>query len=366
MRGRQPKRFFTKRRPPTRDTTPAPWAGNPLMNYVNAFLDWSAVHGFRPQGVLLRGKALKRFIAWADERSLTQLTDITLPILERYQQYLFHYQQGNGKPLSFTSQQLLLVPLRGFFKWAARERHLLYNPASELMLPRKVRNLPRYVLSIAQVDAVMRETDISHPAGIRDRAMLEVLYSTAVRRSELAHLAVYDWNRQAGTLAVREGKGGRDRVVPVGERAAAWLAKYVDDVRGEITIREDDSTLFVTDYGEPFSKNRLGDLVRRYLDWAGITVPGGCHLFRHACATHMLENGADVRFIQVLLGHADINSTQIYTNVSITKLKEIHKATHPARLGRVGGINTSAASKDAGDEQATLLAALSMYAADDS
>lgn len=362
MQGRQPKRFYKKRRVPTRHTTAPAWAANPLMAYVAAFLDWSAVHGFRPRGVLLRGKALNRFVAWADERSITRLTDITLPIIERYQQYLYHYQQANGKPLSFTSQQLLLVPLRGFFKWAARERHLLYNPASELMLPRKVRNLPRYVLSVEQVDAVMREADISHPGGIRDRAMLEVLYSTGVRRTELASLAVYDWNRQAGTLTVREGKGGRDRVVPVGERAAQWLTKYVEDVRPTLTLQADDATLFLTDYGEPFEKNRLGDMVRRYLDWAGITVPGSCHLLRHACATHMLENGADVRFIQVLLGHADINSTQIYTNVSITKLKEIHRATHPARLTRVRDDNACRDDTTPVDERAVLLDALDVEA----
>ncbi len=353
MLGRQPKRFFKKRRVPVRDKVPEPWAANPLMRYVEAFLDWSAVHGFRPQGVNLRGKALKRFVAWADERSLTQLTDITLPILERYQAYLFHYQQPNGKPLSFTSQQLLLVPLRGFFKWAARERHMLYNPASELMLPRKTRTLPRYVLSIDQVDSLLRETDITHPAGIRDRAMLEVLYATAVRRTEMAHLRLPDWNRNAGTLRVHEGKGGKDRVVPLGERAEAWLTKYVDDVRPQLVIDDTDYTLFITDYGEPFSKNRLGDLVRRYLDWAGITVPGSCHLLRHACATHMLENGADIRFIQVLLGHADINSTQIYTQVSINKLKEIHAATHPGRLSH----RRAAAPADADARQA-LLAAL--------
>ena len=357
MLGRQPKRYYKKRRTPAHDKTPEPWAANPLMSYVRAFLDWCAVHGFRPQGVVLRGKSLKRFIVWADERSITRLQDITLPILERYQQYLFHYQQANGKPLSFTSQQLLLVPLRGFFKWAARERHLLYNPASELMLPRKTHSLPRHVLSVAQVESVLCETDISHPAGIRDRAMLEVLYSTALRRTELANLALYDWNRSGGTLSVRQGKGGRDRVVPVGARAAAWLTKYVDDVRPELTLAHDELTLFLTDYGEPFNKNRLGDLVRRYLNWAGITVPGSCHLLRHACATHMLDNGADVRYIQVLLGHADINSTQVYTHVSITKLKQIHAATHPARLQRS---DETAPAQTPADAKESLLAALAM------
>ena len=333
VRRNKKHRLWQKRPGPQPPDIPQPWLGNPLMNYVRAFLEWSESHGFRPQGVTLRGKALKRFVAWCDERALVRIQDITLPILERYQQHLFHYRQKNGKPLSFTTQQLMLVPLKAFFKWAARQRHILSNPASELILPKKPASLPRYVLTVAQVESVLFGTDVSHPAGVRDRAMLEVLYSTGVRRTELASLAVTDWNR-SGTLSVRQGKGGRDRVVPVGARAEAWLTRYLDDVRPELVCPHSGDTLFLTDYGEAFEKNRLGDLVRRYLDWAGITAPGSCHLFRHACATHMLENGADVRYIQVLLGHADITSTEIYTRVSITKLREIHAATHPARLER--------------------------------
>ena len=189
---------------------------------------------------------------------------------------------------------------------------------------------PDHVLTVTEVDRLIHEADSSTPWGIRDRAVLEVLYSTGMRRSELAALAVYDWNRERTSLAIRQGKGGRDRVVPLGGRAAPWLARYLDTVRPGLVREPDDGILFLTDYAEPFAKNRLGDLVRRYLDWAGIRMPGACHLLRHACATHMLENGADIRFIQALLGHADLRSTQIYTQVSIVKLKEVHAATHPA------------------------------------
>ena len=188
MQGRQPKRYRKKGRAPRTETAPQPWMENPLMTYVRAFLEWSEVHGFRPQGIHLRDKALKRFVAWCDERALARIQDITLPILERYQQHLFHYRQKNGKPLSFTTQQLMLVPLKAFFKWAVRQRHTLSNPASELILPKKPVSLPRYVLTVAQVESVLCETDVRHPAGVRDRALLEVLYSTGVRRTELASL----------------------------------------------------------------------------------------------------------------------------------------------------------------------------------
>ena len=160
--------------------------------------------------------------------------------------------------------------------------------------------------------------------------MLEALYSTALRRMELATLQVFDADLEAGTLQVRNGKGGRDRIVPFGRRAAAWLIRYLEDVRPLLLPSCRQGALFVTDYGEPFGKNRLGDLVRRYIGRARLAAPGSCHLFRHACATHMLENGADIRFIQAMLGHADLSTTQIYTRVSIAKLKEVHAATHPA------------------------------------
>ncbi|WP_301101444.1 site-specific tyrosine recombinase XerC [Propionivibrio sp.] len=329
--------LWQKRRSPPRVPAPDPSASNSLHAYAAAYLEWSRVMGYREQGVVMRDKALRRFIRWCDERGLSSPGEITLPILERYQRHLYQVRKADGQPLAFTSQQALLVPLKGWFKWLTRSRHTLTNPASELMLPRTPLRLPMHVLTVAEVDHLINQADVSHISGIRDRAILETLYSTGLRRMELASLAVYDWSRAQGALSVRQGKGGRDRVVPIGERAAAWLTRYADEVRPQLVIEPDDGALFLTDYGEAFGKNRLGDMVRRHLDYAGITTPGSCHLLRHACATHMLENGADIRFIQALLGHADLNSTQIYTQVSITKLKQIHAATHPARLRRDRG-----------------------------
>jgi integrase/recombinase XerD len=162
--------------------------------------------------------------------------------------------------------------------------------------------------------------------------MLEVLYSTGMRRMELMQLTISDIDLEGRTVMVRQGKGRRDRYIPIGERACYWVSRYVDEIRPMLAVRSDEWTLFLTDYGEVFSKNRMTDLVKRYMEKADIK-DGACHALRHACATHMLENGADIRFIQALLGHADLSSTQIYTQVAIGKLKEIHAATHPARLG---------------------------------
>jgi len=165
--------------------------------------------------------------------------------------------------------------------------------------------------------------------GIRERAMLETLYSTGMRRSELAGLSVFDIDR--GTVMIRQGKGKKDRMIPIGERALHWIERYQLEVRPELVVGRNCNALYLTNLGEPFTPPRLTELVRDYVLAAKIGKTGACHLFRHTMATLMLENGADIRFIQAMLGHADLSTTQIYTQVSIRKLKEIHTATHPAK-----------------------------------
>ena len=223
-----------------------------------------------------------------------------------------------------------MVPL------VARQHYLLHNPASEIELPRLEHRLPKHVLSVQEMEQVLAQPAIHDPLGLRDRAMLETLYSTGMRRMELIHLKIFDLDTDRGMLTIRQGKGKKDRVIPIGERAAAWVEKYLREVRPNLVTEPDDRTVFLSNAGEPFCLDHLSNLVRDYVDKANIGKRGACHLFRHSMATLMLENGADIRFIQQMLGHADLNTTQIYTHVSIRKLKEIHTATHPARLERRG------------------------------
>jgi integrase/recombinase XerD len=188
------------------------------------------------------------------------------------------------------------------------------------------------VLTQDEVERLLGSIDTTTPKGLKERAILEVLYSTGMRRLELCNLAIEDIALTRLTLCIRQGKGGKDRVVPMGERAAYWLKQYLASVRPGLVMDERNSAVFLTDYGEGYTEHRLGNRVKRLLRDSGITVPGSCHLLRHAMATHMLENGADIRYIQAMLGHADLSTTQIYTHVSIRKLQEIHAATHPAKL----------------------------------
>jgi integrase/recombinase XerD len=165
--------------------------------------------------------------------------------------------------------------------------------------------------------------------------MLEMFYATGMRRMEIASLKVYDIDADRGTLMVRQGKGRKDRHIPVGERALAWADKYIREARPELLGPTDDGTVFLTQLGEPFLRSQLTMLVRRYVSKSKIGKTGGCHLWRHTVATLMLENGADIRVIQEMLGHASIATTELYTRVSINLLKQVYAATHPgAHLNR--------------------------------
>ncbi|MEI8592544.1 tyrosine-type recombinase/integrase, partial [Xenorhabdus bovienii] len=209
--------------------------------------------------------------------------------------------------------------------------HILANPAEALILPRTAKRLPVQLLNEHDVAQVLGSLDSGTPTDFRNRVMLEVLWSTGIRRSELRHLRPGDIDRERGTLAVRQGKGRKDRVVPIGERALDWLARYQQTVRPQLLRRHDSGYLFVTQQGQPLSLARLTEIAGRTLrERAGLDKPGACHVFRHSMATAMLDNGADIRHIQSMLGHEQLSTTQIYTQVAIRHLKKVHQQTHPA------------------------------------
>jgi integrase/recombinase XerD len=305
-------------------------AQTPLQVLMREHLNALGVRGYSEHTVRNRLVHIGYFIQWAEERGLREAVEITRPVLERYQRYLFHYRKKNGEPLSFRSQHARLVPLRVWFKWMTRQNYILHNPASEIDLPRLGRTLPKNILSPQEIELVMVQPDLADPIGLRDRAILEVLYSCGLRRLEIINLKLFDLHLDRGLLVVRQGKGKKDRYVPIGERAIAWLEKYIREARPEIAIEPDDLTVFLTAQGEPFSRDHLTWTVRVHIVAAKTGKVGACHLLRHCMATHMHENGADIRHIQAILGHEDIKTTQIYTHVAIRALQQVHAATHPA------------------------------------
>ena len=317
--------------------TAKPFAGDPgdeagFAALAAAYLEALRVLNYSEQTVESREHHLREFIKWAAERSFARPSEVTKPILERYQRHLYHYRKKNGQPLSFRSQHGCLVPVRAFFKWLCRHNHLLANPAADLELPRAEKRLPRHVLTASEAERVLGAPDVEEAMGLRDRAILEVFYSTGMRRMELLGLKLYDLDQERGTVFVRQGKGKKDRMIPMGARAFGWVRRYLDEVRPSLSLTPDDGIVFLTNVGLVFEPNRLTQLVRDYVDAAEIGKTGSCHLFRHTCATLMLENGADIRFIQQLLGHEKLETTQIYAQVSIRMLKEVHTRTHPATL----------------------------------
>jgi integrase/recombinase XerD len=311
--------------------TDAQAAARGISAYLQRFLEWSASMNYSPATVEKRQISIQRFIAWCEQYSIERPQDITKPVLERYRRHLFHHRKANGQPLSFSTQYSQLMPLKAFFKWLNKENHILFNPASDFEMPRVPKRLPKYILTVDEINDMLNHTRVYGATGIRDRAMIETLYSSGIRRMELANLKIQDADLERGTLTIFEGKWQKDRVVPLGDRAGAWVRKYRDEVRPTLLRDDDSGHLFLTDNGEPFMRNRVSDLVAKYKEAVGIDKPGASHLFRHAMATHMLENGADIRYIQMMLGHVNLSSTEIYTQVSIKKLKEVHAATHPAK-----------------------------------
>jgi integrase/recombinase XerD len=318
-----------------------------LIALAARYLEHLGVHNYSPRTIGTAKNALALFSSWCNERGIASPGEISRSVVERYQRWLFHYRRPSGKPLAFATQRNRLVHVKGFFHWLTRERYLLYNPASELEMPKVHRHLPQ-PLTMEEAEEVLRQPDLSQPLGVRDRAMLETFYSTGVRRSELMGLDLWDLDAERGWLTVRQGKGGKDRVVPIGERAVAWVRKYLDEVRPLFVVDPEERALFLSSRGNRISED-LSNLVRKYLEQAGVRRQGGCHLFRHTMATLLLEGGADIRAIQEMLGHAKLENTQIYTQVSIHQLKRIHEAAHPARMRRTE--SDSEASVRIGDDE---------------
>jgi integrase/recombinase XerD len=281
--------------------------------------------------VVARRDDLRMFLIWAADRDLTRASQITRPILEAYQQWLWRYRKANGQPLGWATQRHKLHALKDWFRWLTRKNVLMHNPASELEMPRKEKRLPVTAPTVAQVEQLLAVPDVSDPLGVRDRTMMEVFYATGIRRAELCRLALSSINVARRTLTVRQGKGKKDRVVPLGARALHWLNRYQNEVRPRLLLDAREMTLFLTGFGAGFCVNAMSALVSSYME--KIDLKGSCHLLRHSCATHMLEGGADVRYIQQLLGHESLETTALYTEVTINHLIEVHARCHPSGRG---------------------------------
>ena len=310
---------------------------NALSVAVEDFCEYLAARNYSPFTIEQRVSTMSAFVAWLSLRSIERPEEVTRETIESYRMHLFGHRKADGGPLAVRTQIVRLVAIRSFFRWLAREAIISADPAADLDLPRGEKRLPATILTPEEVDTVLALPDVTTALGLRDRAILETLYVTGIRRLELTRLRAMDVDYARQVMLIRKGKGGKDRVVPTGERALAWLAAYRDGARPQLAGEEDGGVLFITSRGASLQPKKLTARVGAYVLAARLNKRGSCHLFRHAAATHMLENGADIRFIQELLGHECLDTTRIYAHVSIAPLAAVHAATHPgAKLGKVG------------------------------
>jgi integrase/recombinase XerD len=289
-----------------------------------------AIHNYAKTTIKCRRRYLAYFAEFAALHGVDESKDVTLELLLSYQRGLFDHRKRDGNPLSFGTQAQRLVPVAQLFSWLRRQHRIEVNPAADLLMPRPDRRLPEATLSADEMALLLGAPDTSKPLGLRDRAVLEVFYSCGLRRAELISLWLRDVDFERGTVFVRCGKGAKDRYVPIGERALFWLRLYVEIVRPGFVSDRFPHHLFLSSVGTPLCPDWLCRKVRRYLAMAGIDKRGSCHLLRHTVATLMLEGGADIRYVAEMLGHANLDTTQRYTRVSIERLRSVHASCHPA------------------------------------
>lgn len=262
---------------------------------------------------------LAKLAAWLADRGGS------LETLHRAELLAFLADQAPHMKASSTGR--LLSSVRRFYQYLLRQGRIQADPTLQVERPRLPRALPKS-LSEAEVEALLAAPDVTTPLGLRDRAMLETLYATGLRVSELVGLRLNELSLEAGVVRVM-GKGSKERLVPLGEVAADWLTRYLGGARGALLGQQASDAVFVTARGGPMTRQMFWTLIKRYARRAGIQRPLSPHTLRHAFATHLLNHGADLRVVQMLLGHADISTTQIYTHVARERMKQLHARHHP-------------------------------------
>jgi len=267
------------------------------------------------------GRDLKRYLTFLDQKGISDARSVAPQTVVDF------LVQIKSEGLSANSMNRALAALRGFYNYLLQERFLEESPLTHIELAKVWMRLPDTV-SQEEMNRILSGPDNSTPSGLRDRAMLELLYATGLRVSELISLSMNSINWQVGFLAVM-GKGGKERVVPVGRTAYDAVRRYVDEARPKFVRSKTTEVLFLNRFGRAFTRQGLWKIIVGYAQKAGLQKNVHPHTFRHSFASHLLEGGADLRAVQVMLGHSDISTTQIYTHVTRERLKEIHRKYHP-------------------------------------
>jgi integrase/recombinase XerD len=286
------------------------------------------------------GRELLRFLVWLAQAhpSVRKPEDVEKGMIAEYQMALYRAKTKRRKKikrLSVKTQFLRIGVVVWFFRRLVETERLLVDPSAAIVLPRIPQRLPHGTLSARQANKLLSSCNLKTHLGLRDRAVLETLYCSGLRATECRKLAEGDIDFAEGWITVRHGKGGKERIVPLGKGAAYYLSEYLQKSRPALLGEKTHDFVFVTRYGAPLSYDALNMLVARAARTAGLRPGLTPHGLRHTCATVMLKGGADIRHIQELLGHSSLTSTQIYTKVEISDLKKVHARCHPREKGAI-------------------------------
>ena len=264
---------------------------------------------------------LSQFAKWLEARQGKQLIEVDNGGIQAYLGYLFH------RKTRATSAARFLSSLKRFYRYCLRQGRTRSDPTLKIDSPKLPRGLPK-TLTEEDVESLLAAPPVEEALGLRDRAMLETLYASGLRVSELVTLKLGQVSQDMGVVRV-VGKGSKERLVPLGEEALAWIRRYVGEARPQLLRGRSSDDLFVTGRGAAMTRQMFWNLLRRHALRAGLKKPISPHTLRHAFATHLLNHGADLRVVQLLLGHSDISTTQIYTHVARERLKQLHAKHHP-------------------------------------
>jgi integrase/recombinase XerD len=298
---------------------------NAVRQYLNA-LTAQAASRYTVRGAK---SALKELTAFLKAIEVTRIEQLDHDALMQYREELSWRLTRFNTPLSPRSQSELLGHLRAFCRWMVAQDWLVADPSKKIPNPKKPQQLPKSILEPREIDKLLALPDLTTARGYRDRVILEVLYATAMRREEAANLKLDDLDTESGYAVIRQGKGGKDRVVPIGAKVCELIDTYLAGVRADWVNAENDAHLFLNRFGQKMGPDSIYHVVLKYARAANLKKPISTHTFRHSCATHMLKNGAPIRHIQELLGHASLETTQVYTRITINDLRDIHRRFHP-------------------------------------
>lgn len=293
-----------------------------MKNYLDGFLEYLKFEkGLSDNTLEAYGRDLSKFLVYLKQRKIENPRDI------KRSDILGFVGQLLDEGAAFSSSARHLSSIKSFFRFQILEGNITVNPADNLESPKIRRKLPE-VLTVQEIELLLSNPNVVSLTGLRDRAMFELMYATGLRVSELLSLEVDDINFSAGYVRCL-GKGRKERIVPVGKTASFWVERYIGRSRQKLLKGTFNRTLFVNAKGRKMTRQGFWKLLNKHVEQAGITKEVTPHTLRHSFATHLLENGADLRSVQEMLGHADISTTQIYTHITNTHLREVYQKSHP-------------------------------------